>query len=375
MLETPLEPPIKILVVDDEPGIRKLLSDILSERYAVAVADSVTGALDAASRFQPDVVVSDIRMPGEDGLVLLERMAKAHPKTLVIFMTAYADKDVAIKALRGNAFDFIEKPFVEEELFAVIGRAAEHLTLQWKLAETQERFISSSKMTALGEMASGIAHEINSPLGAIALLAGEIRDILEAGDFNRSMLIEPVENIEKMVHRINKIILGMRTFSGDSASEPVEEHPVRKIIESALDLCHARFKHGGIAVELGAIPEELTIPCRATQISQVLLNLLNNSCDALEPLPEKWIRISLGDADGMLEVAVTDSGPGIADEEVRERVFESFFTTKRIGKGTGLGLSISRSIVESHHGTLTLDAACPNTRFLIRLPRSAGVRP
>ncbi len=375
MLETLLESPIKILIVDDEPGIRKLLSDILGERYAVAVADSVTGALDAVSRYEPDIVVSDIRMPGEDGLVLLEKIAKTHPKTLVVLMTAYADKHVAIKAIRGNAFDFIEKPFVDEELFAVIGLAIEHLTLQRKLAETQERFIGSSKMAALGEMASGIAHEINSPLSTLALLVDEIRDILEAGDFNQSMLIGPMDNIEKMLHRINKIILGMRTFSGDSASEPVEEHPIRKIIESALEFCHARLKHGRIAVELGAIPAGLTIPCRATQITQVFLNLLNNSCDAVEPLPEKWIRISLGVADGMLEISVTDSGPGITDENVRERMFETFFTTKRVGKGTGLGLSISRSIVESHRGTLTFDAGCPNTRFLVRLPRSARDRP
>ena len=111
--------------------------------------------------------------------------------------------------------------------------------------------------------------------------------------------------------------------------------------------------------------------CRATQISQVLLNLLNNACDAIRDLPEKWIRIGYEESVAGFELSVTDSGTGI-DRAILDKLFQPFFTTKGVNVGTGLGLSISKGIAESHGGSLEYDSSCPNTRFILSLPRQAG---
>lgn len=107
--------------------------------------------------------------------------------------------------------------------------------------------------------------------------------------------------------------------------------------------------------------------CRGVQISQVLLNLLNNAFDAIELLPEKWIKLDAMKMEDTIVIHVTDSGHGIPEEE-REKIFQPFYTTKPIGKGTGLGLSLSRKIVQDHKGTLTLDTNSAHTRFVIKIP-------
>ncbi|HEX4924120.1 MAG TPA: ATP-binding protein, partial [Bdellovibrionales bacterium] len=114
---------------------------------------------------------------------------------------------------------------------------------------------------------------------------------------------------------------------------------------------------------------ELVIACRPTQISQVLLNLLNNAHDAVAEQTEKWVKLDVRDLGDSVELSVTDSGAGIPPE-IQEKIMQPFFTTKQIGEGTGLGLSISKGLVDSHHGQLRLDAKSKNTRFVVLLPKT-----
>lgn len=132
--------------------------------------------------------------------------------------------------------------------------------------------------------------------------------------------------------------------------------------------CRERFKHHGIELSLESTTSEFAVECRPTQISQAILNLLNNAFDAVENLAEKWVRVSVKDMGVALTVAVTDSGKGIP-KNIRNKILQPFFTTKEVGKGTGLGLSISRGIVAGHGGQLFIDASAPNTSFVIRLPK------
>ncbi|MGZ3698445.1 MAG: 7TM diverse intracellular signaling domain-containing protein [Bdellovibrionota bacterium] len=223
------------------------------------------------------------------------------------------------------------------------------------------------KLRALGQMAAGIAHEINNPLAIIHAYAQNMKKKGTEGNIEGDQVAVMAEKIESTSMRISKIIKSMRSFAHDSESEPFSDVSVAGILEDTLDLCRERLLANGIGLEISVIPSELTIRCRSVEVSQVFLNLLNNSLDAIEKLPEKWIELSARNGEGRIEIAITDSGSGIS-QSIQARIFEPFFTTKQQGRGTGLGLSISRSIAESHGGKLRYDSASPNTRFVLTLP-------
>ncbi len=256
-------------------------------------------------------------------------------------------------------------------LMVIIGRTARIEALVDKrteeLAEVKSNMISASKMSALGEMAGGMAHEINTPLTIINLKVAQIQNELEAKEISFVRVNEGLKKIEDTVARIAKIIRGLRYFARDTKSDPYERAQVSAILDDTLYLCVERFRHNGIILKVGPYPQDLHVDCRPTEISQVILNLLNNACDAIMDLPEKWIEIKLVEKNQNLEIRITDSGSGIP-ANVQEKIMQPFFSTKPVGKGTGIGLSISKGIVESHKGTLTIDNSVKNTCFVITLP-------
>lgn len=143
---------------------------------------------------------------------------------------------------------------------------------------------------------------------------------------------------------------------------------MKKIVDGTLSFCAQRFNYHGVKLAIDEIPAGLQVECRETEISQVLLNLLSNAYDVVEKLEEKWVRLSVKDLGDRVSILVTDSGKGIPPE-IRAKIFQPFFTTKEIGKGTGLGLGISTRIIENHGGTLSVNAECENTQFVISIPK------
>jgi len=193
--------------------------------------------------------------------------------------------------------------------------------------------------------------------------------VLETGDSpppERKILQEKVTAAEKTLRRIAGIVSGLRSFSRDAALDPKEPFLVSRMIEETLSLCQERLKTGGVALGVEINPDGL-IPGRSGQISQVLLNLIGNSLDAIEQSPDPWIKLEARSRNKRAVLSVMDSGNGIP-REVREKIMQPFFTTKCAGKGTGLGLSISKNIIEQHGGTLWYDGHAPHTRFVIELP-------
>jgi C4-dicarboxylate-specific signal transduction histidine kinase len=168
--------------------------------------------------------------------------------------------------------------------------------------------------------------------------------------------------------QIRRIVSSLKSFSRDSSRDACSAVPLATLVEHTLDLCLARFASKGVRLDITPIPKELTLECRSSQISQVLLNLLTNAFDAAVETPEKWVKLEANEHDHMIEVTVTDSGRGI-DSHVAEQIMSPFFTTKPPGKGTGLGLSIASSIVAEHNGELFIDHSAPNTRFVMRIPQ------
>lgn len=255
-----------------------------------------------------------------------------------------------------------------------VSARTEELRLKNKeLARRQQKLIQSSKMSALGEMAAGVAHEINNPLAVLHLRAEQMKELLESADLDRALMTEMTTDSAKMVSRIAKIVKGLKSFARDGGSDPLQSAPIEAIVNETLDLCKERFKNNNTALEI-VIPETpINIQCRPTQISQVLLNLLNNAFDAVQRLSEKWVRLEVVDRPKFIEVMVTDSGHGIP-VEIADRIMQPFFTTKEAGKGTGLGLSISREIIQAHGGQLVLAGDKPNTQFVILLPKDGGAQ-
>ena len=241
------------------------------------------------------------------------------------------------------------------------------LKSQDELAEQRQQAIQASKLSSLGEMASGIAHEINNPLTIISALATRTKKNLKDSTVPLEKSSENQEKIIATVDRIAKIIRGLRSFSRDSNGDQFSRKKVNEIVEMTLDLCHERLKDNGIDIRVDPLID-IEIDCREVQIVQVLVNLLNNSSDAVTDLKDKWIRISTWEYHDNVYIRVTDSGLGI-EERIAEKMMIPFYTTKEIGKGTGLGLSISKGIIEAHHGQFYYRKFNNHTSFVVELKK------
>ncbi len=232
----------------------------------------------------------------------------------------------------------------------------------------QAQLIQASKMASLGEMAGGVAHEINTPLGVITLLTSHARRLVAENKLEMAALPGMFEKLEAMAMRIAKIVKGLRSFSREGAGDVFQETSVESILEDTLSLCEERFRSQQIMLFRTQVPSSLTMEARSVQIGQVLLNLLNNANDAVSGKPDPWIRLEVIERNEFIDIRITDSGKGIP-RLIQDKIFQPFFTTKDIGSGTGLGLSISAGIVKAHGGQLTIDNESPNTCFSIRLPK------
>jgi len=251
-----------------------------------------------------------------------------------------------------------------------IGRRAQALAAQMSAELDEQRAKSgyAAKMSALGEMAGGVAHEINNPLAIISAMSEQLRRKLNDNALDNTLAHDKLLKIETTAKRIAKIVKGLKNFSRNGELDEMVEVAPSKIVEDSLDLCIERFKNHGIEVR-SEIGDDSPVICRPVQISQVLLNLLNNAYDAIEPIPEKWIAISVGAHNGVMKMSVTDCGSGIP-KHVADKIMQPFFTTKEVGKGTGLGLSISKGIIEQHGGRFYYNSECANTQFVIELPQA-----
>lgn len=230
----------------------------------------------------------------------------------------------------------------------------------------RSKALHSARMASVGQMAGNVAHEINSPLAALTLHAELLKKDLEKAFPADSASLTRISGIIKIAIRIAHIVRGFLVISREGRFDPIGTYPLKQILQDTLDLCQTRFKSNKVSLEVEPIPDVL-VKCRAVQISQVLLNLLNNAYDAIESLDEKWIRVGFQIEKLKAVVIITDSGRGIS-KDIADRMMEPFFTTKDINKGTGLGLSISKSILEEHGGRLIYDFQSVHTKFLIEIP-------
>jgi len=237
-----------------------------------------------------------------------------------------------------------------------------------ELDEHRAKLVFAFKFVALGEMAGGVAHEINNPLAIISGYTSQLQEMLNHSAFDKTTFESMLGSIRAAVGRITKIIAGLRNISRDGSRDPFTECRMNDLLYEVLGVSRERFRING--VELIFEGEELgtVVNCRPVELQQVILNLLTNAFDAVQECPRKWVKLSLEELESEVCVSVTDSGPGIP-AELRDKVFQPFFTTKPIGKGTGLGLSISKGIAEAHKGTLSMEREAGETCFVLKLPK------
>lgn len=235
-----------------------------------------------------------------------------------------------------------------------------------KMEISRMQMAQSAKLASLGEMSAGVAHEINNPLTIIHGKTSQLLRRASAQNIDAVNLQESLEKIMETTTRIAKIIKGMRSISRDASNDPFETIELKKLGGHIFALCSERFRINEVKFEMGLIPD-VALECRATQIEQLILNLLNNSYDAIATMPEKWIHLDFIVANNRVKIIVTDSGDGI-DPRIIEKLMQPFFTTKEVGKGTGLGLSVSRAIADEHQGMLFYDQTSLNTSFVFELP-------
>jgi signal transduction histidine kinase len=321
---------------------------------------------------------------------LVSQFTGIQPNLFVDEPVGFANGEDAFSSMY-DQFEKSKLKSVSQEVFLNIGGLSKLFFLILKRMEEDDSIIiaitldihdqrqnemalqSAAKMAAIGEMSSSLAHEINNPLAVISAQVSQLSRIVDAITFpetEKSKFEVGLHRIYKTVFRISEIIKGLRQIARNDTSDPKQVAKIQDIIKETISLCETKCRNFDIEIKYDMDADEAWVNCHPAQISQVILNLLNNSIYAVEALPEKWIQISLKKLQGSVMLKVRDSGNGI-EETVIDKIMTPFFTTKPTGKGTGLGLSISKSISEQHGGEFYYDSSEENTTFVINLPLSA----
>jgi len=244
---------------------------------------------------------------------------------------------------------------------------AEMQRREQELRDKQEQLVQAAKLATLGELTTGVAHELNNPLNNTALFVANAIDLIELGVTDKPQILKELRQAMQQVWKATQIITHLRTF-GRAAPASREPIALRAVIEGALSLVQEQLRLHEIEVTVDLGREEPVIVGNPIQLEQVFINLLTNARDAVLDSPRKAIRISASVGSTSVEIAFVDTGHGIPSG-LERRVFDPFFTTKEVGKGTGLGLSITYGIVKEHGGTIAVESTpSEGTTFLIELP-------
>jgi PAS domain S-box-containing protein len=363
----------------------------LSKRLSLATRTASIGIWDLDLRTRravwDDTLFEIFGMPRVPSLAYEEFARRVHPDDL-----AAVEASVQ-RVIQGKTQDFVEFRIIrpdgavrhvsaaegvvfddEGNVIRLVGTSVditERKAMEAQIEASKEQLVASERLSALGMMAGGVAHEINNPLFIIHASAADLlRVIRDKGTVPPEIAVRYGERILQTANRIIKIIKSMRQLTREGSRDRVSTTPVSRIVEETLEVCKERFKDHSVNLLLPSIDAGLSVDCREVQIGQVLLNLLQNAFDAVAEQPtHKWVRFDVAVDAETVEFSVTDSGPGIAPE-LKGRIMEPFFTTKEVGKGTGLGLSLSRKIVEEHGGKLEVTERAGHPCFSFRLPLS-----
>ncbi|MDY6951781.1 MAG: response regulator [Thermodesulfobacteriota bacterium] len=400
---------MEILIAEDDFVARSFLEKMLNSLgHACLVAEDGLQAWEMFQKKKNRLVITDWAMPEMDGLALCQRIREAPSSNYVylILLTARDTKQDAIEGFYAGIDDYIVKPFDPEELKARIRAGERIIQLEDEYKKAQAQLLHSEKMASVGQLAAGVAHEINNPTGFVSsnlrTLADYQKDIVGLMEQYQKLVtmlddeatkkgVSPgigeqrkrIEGLEKEIDvqfivddvmdliedcqegtaRIKKIVLALKDFA-HPGEDKVQTADINKGLESTLNVVWNELKYKAkVSKEYGEIPP---VKCYPHQLNQVFMNLLVNAAQAMDKQGE--IKISTRPHNGHVEISIADNGKGIAEENL-SRIFDPFFTTKDVGKGTGLGLNMAYNIIKKHEGTIDVESTVgKGTRFTVRIP-------
>jgi two-component system sensor histidine kinase DctS len=253
-------------------------------------------------------------------------------------------------------------------IFKITSNLAEMNNRYRAYLQKHSKLENQTRMSDLGRLTAGIAHEINNPLTVIRGSSSYCLKRLRNNQLDNQRLKSELTKVTKHVDRIVKIVEGLRFVSRDASHDPFESFKVNEVIKEAYELCRYKLTSEGVTSTFVPLCTPSTCNMRIVQIEQVIFTLISNAIDAFGEQQEKNISIVLSEGNKDIFIRIRDNGPGIP-ANIRNEVLKPFFTTKPVGKGTGLGLSIASEIIKKHNGDLTVEDSLEGASFLIRLPK------
>ncbi len=396
---------LDILIAEDDVGHAAAIRRSLENTYPDAVISVVTSIREYReyiARSIPSIAILDLNL--SDGRTIDLLSAPAVDATFpMIMMTSCGSEQVAADAIKRGALDYMVK---SPDTFATIGAMVTGALREWhllqdkkqmemQLKESQARIIQQEKMASIGQLAAGVAHEINNPMGYITSnmnslwkYAEKLAQFIEtqgraletcADEATKASIFEMKRQIKldfiikdfrdliteslEGSKRVSKIVQDLKSFSRAEGDNQISAN-LNDCIQSTINVVRNEIKYvAQLSIQLGDIPPVI---CRPQQISQVVMNLLINAAHSISD--KGVITVATTTCGEMVEISVADTGCGISPENM-EKIFEPFFTTKEAGKGTGLGLAVSVDIVRKHGGELLVKSTIGSgTTFTVRLP-------
>ena len=341
----------RVLIVDDDPALLQALPETLRLRaggLAVDTCDSASAALDRIATTDYDAIISDIKMPGMDGLALLAEVRALRPDTPTLLITGHGEHSLAVQALRGGAYDFIQKPIDREYFVASLNRAIQTRQLSRRVKELD-------RLAFLGQLAGGISHELRNPLGVIKNSVYYLRIVLPAED----KVGRHLDILEREVDRATRIVTDLLDFAR-TAPPARASADLSALVRDCLERLPLA---DSITVTLKLAEDLPKLLIDHDQLGSVLSNLITNAAQAMPEGGALTIETAGGDS---VWVAVADTGVGISPEHL-EKIFQPLFTTK--AKGIGLGLAVAKMLVEANGGVMMVESAPGRgSRFEVRFP-------
>jgi two-component system, NtrC family, sensor kinase len=408
----------RILIVDDEAPVRNLFAQSLNQNYSCERAANAQEALDWLDREPFALVISDVQMPGLGGIELLRKITEKYRDTAVIIVSGVDRTQRVIDAIREGAFDYLLKPCDLDVLELRVENALARRTLlrnarrykeelenrnaelaqrKTELERLQAQLVHNEKMASLGQLAAGIAHELNNPAGFIFSNMTVLPDYLRRLErvlssyeeiplsINAAERVKAVKQETEYDHiladlnslaadsyegaeRIRDVVQNLRLFSRLDEAE-FKQVDLHEGIESTVRLLSKYYTSRFITLkrDYGTLPP---VQCYAGQLNQVWMNLLINAAQAIGDTHGE-VRIRTRCEGETVIASISDTGKGIAPEHLK-KIFDPFFTTKPVGDGTGLGLSITHGIIERHRGTIEVESIpCQGATFTVAIPVNA----
>ncbi len=405
---------MKVLIAEDNAVSQNIIKKILENQgYEVISADNGRQAWELLQKNNIQIVITDWMMPEMDGPTLCRKIRAATLPNYVylILLTAKDKKEDLISGFTSGADDFVTKPVNLNELRARMQAGERVVKLEENLKKSQVQLLQSEKMASIGQLAAGVAHEINNPTGFVSSnlktlseyqndiekvvreyrklvknmkdtrtvencppsISEQIKRIadLEAEvdiDFILNDVPDLIKECREGTERIKKIVIALKDFA-HPGEDKLKFADINNGIDSTLNVVWNELKYKTtVTKDYGDIP---SVRCYPHQLNQVFMNLLVNAAQAIEKQGE--IRILTRAFDGYVEIKISDTGKGIPEEDL-SKIFDPFFTSKKIGKGTGLGLNVAYNIIQKHKATIDVQSEVgKGTTFSIRLQTDPDV--